>query len=86
MEQFFASGRAVDVVLAVLVVEALWLRLRGQKWADIIPALLPAILMMLGLRAALTGMEWPFVSLPLALAFPVHLYDMYRRRMLRRAP
>lgn len=86
MEQFFASGRAVDVVLAVLVVEALWLRLRGQKWADIIPALLPAILMMLGLRAALTGMEWPFVSLPLALAFPVHLYDMHRRRMLRRAP
>lgn len=84
MEQFFASGRAVDVVLAVLVIEALWLRLRAQKWADIIPALLPAILMMLGLRAALTGMEWPFISLPLALAFPVHVYDMHRRRMLRR--
>lgn len=86
MEQFFASGRAVDVVLAVLVFEALWLRLRGQKWADIIPALLPAILMMLGLRAALTGMDWPFISVPLALAFPVHLYDMHRRRMLRRVP
>ena len=84
MEQFFASGRAVDVVLAVLVIEALWLRLRAQKWADIIPALLPAILMMLGLRAALTGMEWPFISLPWALAFPVHVYDMHRRRMLRR--
>ena len=84
MEQFFASGRAVDVVLAVLVIEALWLRLRAQKWADIIPALLPAILMMLGLRAALTGMDWPFISLPLALAFPVHVYDMHRRRMLRR--
>lgn len=86
MDQFFASGRAVDVVLAVLVVEALWLRLRGQNWADIVPALLPAILMMLGLRAALTGMAWPFISLPLALAFPVHLYDMHRRSMLRRAP
>ena len=86
MEQFFASGRAVDVVLAVLVFEALWLRLRGQKCADIIPALLPAILMMLGLRAALTGMDWPFISVPLALAFPVHLYDMHRRRMLRRVP
>jgi hypothetical protein len=85
MEQFFASGRAVDVVLAVLVAEALWLRLRGQKWANIVPALLPAVLMMLGLRAALTGMEWPFISLPLALAFPVHVYDMHRRRMLRRA-
>ena len=83
MGQFFASGRAVDVVLVVLVVEALWLRLRGQKWSDIIPALLPAIFMMLGLRAALTGMAWPFVSIPLALAFPVHLYDMHRRKMLR---
>ena len=83
MEHFFASGRAVDVVLVVLVVEALWLRLRGQKWSDIIPALLPAIFMMLGLRAALTGMAWPFVSIPLALAFPVHLYDLHRRKMLR---
>jgi multidrug transporter EmrE-like cation transporter len=84
MEQFFASGRAVDVVLAVLVIEALWLRVRSQKWSDIVPALLPAVLMMLGLRAALTGMAWPYVSIPLALAFPVHLYDMHRRRMLRR--
>lgn len=82
MEQFFASGRAVDVVLAVLLVEALWLKWRGQKWADIVPALLPAVLMMLGLRAALTGMAWPFISLPLALAFPVHIYDLRRRRML----
>lgn len=82
MEQFFASGRAVDVVLAVLLVEAIWLKWRGQKWADIIPALLPAILMMLGLRAALTGMAWPFISIPLALAFPVHLYDLHRRKML----
>lgn len=85
MEHFFASGRAVDVVLAVLVIEALWLRLRGQKWSDIIPALLPAIFMMLGLRAALTGMAWPFVSIPLALAFPIHLYDLHRRKMLRRS-
>lgn len=84
MEHFFASGRAVDVVLAVLLMEALWLRLRGQKWSDIIPALLPAIFMMLGLRAALTGMALPFVSIPLALAFPVHLYDLHRRKMLRR--
>lgn len=84
MEQFFASGRAVDVVLAVLFVEALWLKWRGQRWADIVPALLPAVLMMLGLRAALTGMAWPFISLPLALAFPVHIYDLRRRRMLQK--
>jgi hypothetical protein len=85
MEQFFASGRAVDVVLAVLLVEAIWLRFRANRWADIIPALLPAILMMIALRAALTGMTWPFVSIPLALAFPVHIYDLKRRHMLKRS-
>ena len=82
MDQFFASGRAVDVVLLVLLVEAIWLKARGQRWADIIPALLPAVLMMLALRAALTGMAWPYVSLPLALAFPVHLHDLRRRGMV----
>jgi multidrug transporter EmrE-like cation transporter len=82
MADFFASGHAVDVVLAVLLVEALWLRRRGQRWADIMPALLPAVLMMIGLRAALTGMHWAFVSIPLALAFPVHLYDLGRRGMI----
>jgi hypothetical protein len=82
MEWFFASGHAVDVVLAVLLIEAIWLSKRGQGWGYILPALAPAILMMLGLRAALTGMAWPFVSIPLVLAFPVHLYDLKRRRML----
>lgn len=81
MEEFFASGRAVDVVLAVLVIEAIWLKFRRNIWADIIPALLPAVLMMLALRAALTDMAWPFVSVPLALAFPVHIYDLKRRKM-----
>jgi hypothetical protein len=79
MDEFFASGRAVDVVLLVLLVEAIWLKRRGRHWTDIVPALLPAVLMMIALRAALTGMAWPFVSIPLALAFPVHLYDLKRR-------
>jgi hypothetical protein len=86
MDHFFASGRAVDVVLLVLLVEGVWLSARGQRWADIIPALLPAVLMMLALRAALTGMAWPFVSLPLALAFPVHLLDLRRRGMHKKDP
>jgi hypothetical protein len=82
MEEFFASGRAVDVVLVVLLVEAIWLRWRGSIWADIAPTLLPAVLMMIALRAAVTGMAWPFISIPLALAFPVHLYDLRRRKMV----
>jgi hypothetical protein len=81
MDQFFTSGRAVDVVLAVLAIEAIWLKLRSNSWADILPALVPAVLMMVALRAALTGMAWPFISVPLALAFPVHLVDLRRRKI-----
>jgi hypothetical protein len=82
MEAFFSSGRAVDVVLLVLAAEAVWLKWRGGRWADIIPALLPAVLMMLGLRAALTGMAWPWIAIPLALAFPVHVLDLRRRPLV----
>ena len=82
MEEFFSSGRAVDVVLAVLAAEALWLKWRGNPWPGILAALVPAVLMMFALRAGLTGLNWPFIALPLAAAFPVHLYDLHRRRML----
>lgn len=85
MDEFFASGHAVDVVLLVLLVEAIWLKLRGGSWTDIVAALMPAVLMMIALRAALTGMAWPFISIPLALAFPVHIYDLKRRAMLKAA-
>ncbi len=81
MEQFFASGRAVDVVILVLAVEAIWLKWRGNAWGDVVPALLPAVLMMAALRAALMGMAWPYISVPLLMAFPVHLYDLKRRAM-----
>jgi len=80
VEAFFSSGHAVDVVLAVLAIEAIWLKWRGDIWADILPALVPAVLMMLALRAAVTGLAWPFMALPLAAAFPVHLYDWHRRK------
>lgn len=83
MTEFFASGHAVDVVLAVLAIEALWLKWRSNAWKDILPALLPAVLMMIALRAALTGEPWYLVSIPLTLAFPIHLYDLHRRKMLR---
>jgi hypothetical protein len=81
MADFFASGRAVDVVLLVLLLEALILRRRGRAgMLDIIGALGPAVLILIGLRAALTGAPWPMIALPLALSFPLHLFDLRRRR------
>lgn len=79
MERFFASGHAVDLVLAVLAVEAVWLTIRGHPPRAVLPMLLPAVLILIGLRAALTGMAWPWIAVPLALSFPVHLLDLAAR-------
>jgi hypothetical protein len=80
MSEWFASGRAVDLVLAVIAIEALWigLRRRGDTAGQLL-ALVPGALLLLALRAALTGAGWPMVAMWLALSFPVHLADMARR-------
>lgn len=80
MEALFASGHAADIVLAALLLEALWLWLRGWKVADLLTMLLPAALIVVGLRAALVGADWPWISAPIALSFPVHIADVVRRR------
>jgi hypothetical protein len=76
---FFASGHAADFVLAVLALELPLLLRAGRRLGDVLLLLLPAALMMLGLRAALIGASWPWVALPLAASFPVHLADLLRR-------
>jgi hypothetical protein len=80
----FASGHVVDLVLAVLAAEFVWLVLRGNRALDVGLGLSAAVLMMLALRAALTGAAWPWIALPLLLSFPLHLADLGRRGMLRR--
>ncbi len=80
MQAFFDSGRAVDLVLLIMLAEGvyLWSRKRARA-ADIMLALLPGALILLGVRAALTGGAWWQVALPLALSLPVHLADIRRR-------
>ncbi len=80
MEQFFSSGLAVDIVLAVLTLEFLILWRKGWAPLDAFLLLLPAALIALALRAALTEMHWIWIAVPLALSFPVHLADLARRR------
>jgi len=76
---FFASGHAADLVLSVLVLEALLLLRAGRPAIDVALLLLPGACMMLSLRAALVGASWPWIALPLAASFPVHLADLVRR-------
>lgn len=73
----FGRGHAVDVMLAVLLVEGVWLVLSGRR--AVLTALLPAVPILLALRVALTGGDWPWVAGWLALSLPVHLYDLRQR-------
>lgn len=80
MDWFFASGHAADLILAVLAGEAVWLWLgRRWRWSAIIGLLGPAALIVLALRAALTGADWWWIALPLAASFPLHLIDLRAR-------
>ena len=79
MEWLFASGHAVDIVLAVLAVELAWLIRRGWNPIDAVLRLAPGALMLVALRSALTGQEWYWIALPLALSFPAHLADLMRK-------
>jgi hypothetical protein len=80
MADLFASGHAADLIFAVLLIEAVWLRLgRGWGWGAIAGLLGPAALIVLGLRAALTGADWWWIALPLAASLPLHLADLRAR-------
>jgi hypothetical protein len=80
IEAFFASGHAADVILGVLLIEAAWLRsARRWRWGEIFALLGPAALIVMGLRAALTGAAWWWIALPLAASLPLHLMDLRSR-------
>ena len=79
IESFFASGHAADLVLAVLAIEAVWLKTRGWAFAKIIGLLGPAVFIVLALRAALVGAGWEWVAVLLALSLPLHLMDLKAR-------
>ncbi|MEM6267191.1 MAG: hypothetical protein AAF707_06670 [Pseudomonadota bacterium] len=79
IDWLFETGHAADIVLLVLGFEALWLRAKGWRWHAVLGFLGPAILIILGLRAALIGAAWPWVAVPLALSFPVHVFDLKNR-------
>ena len=85
MERFFASGHAVDLILAVIAAEFAFLSLRRPPgratWLDRVLALAPGVCILLGLRAALTGAPWPWIALALAASFPFHIADVVRRRL-----
>jgi sugar phosphate permease len=85
VEALFTSGRVVDIALALMVLEAaaLWAyrRARGSTFAmaDVAWNLAAGAALLLALRAALTGADWPWIALPLTAALVAHIGDFRRR-------
>jgi hypothetical protein len=85
MQEFILGGRAVDVVLLVIVLEfcvlvALGRGRRARVATDLLFTLAPGVFLLLALRFALVGAQWPWIALLIAASFPFHLIDLIRRR------
>ncbi|ADL02363.1 hypothetical protein [Brevundimonas subvibrioides] len=80
MSGFFASGHAVDLILAIMAVEAGFLLItRRMTPYALLLVFGPGVCILLGARAALVGAEWRWIALALAASFPLHLLDLRRR-------
>jgi hypothetical protein len=83
VDHFFTSGTAADLILAILVLElGVLVVFRRLPLRAALAAVLPGALLVLALRGALTGADWPWIALPLALSFPAHLADLAARRAM----
>jgi hypothetical protein len=85
MQQLVVSGRIVDLILLLVVLEVVvlgYIRARrgsGIAWRSLLPNLFAGAALLLALRAAITGAAWPWIALWLAVAGLAHLADLRTR-------
>ncbi len=82
MAEMFTSGRVVDLLLAVVAIEVVIILLLRRLFrkdiamSGILAAMLPGVLLLLALRAALLQTHWVWIASFLLLAFAAHLADL----------
>ena len=85
LAQFFSSGRAVDLAIAITVIEAMALAAyhqrtgRGLAPKQYVLNVISGLCLMLALRFALTGSTWLWVALSLSTSGVIHALDMASR-------
>jgi hypothetical protein len=85
MQQLVVSGRIVDLILLLIVLEIAvlgYIRARrgsGIAWRALLPNLIAGAALLLALRAAITGAAWPWTALWLAVAGLAHVADLRTR-------
>ena len=85
MRELFVSGRLVDFILVLVVVEAgliaAYWRFTGKgiRALDLLPNLFAGAFLVLALRMVLTGQDWTWSCACLAVAGLAHVVDIARR-------
>ncbi len=85
MSGLFASGRIIDLIVALTLLELLALVFyrrrtgRGLEPGALLAMLAPGLMLLIAVRLALTGERWPLIAGCLALALVAHLIDLTRR-------
>ncbi len=85
MDALFASGRVIDAILVLMLVEGVLLYAiyrrtgRGLAPLTIVTTLAAGACLLLALRAALTGAEWYWISAWLLGGLIAHMADIARR-------
>lgn len=82
---WFASGRIIDLILALVMLEVIalaFLRVakgRAVPLSGLLLTIAAGACLMLALRAALTGADWWWIALALTAALIAHLVDLRTR-------
>ena len=90
MRDFVASGHLVDLAMALTLLELIGLIIyrrrtgRGIDGSKLVVALASGLFLMLGLKAAQTGADWPWIALALSASWVTHLVDLKNRWPRRR--
>jgi hypothetical protein len=85
MSRLFASGRIVEAIIALMILEALlvlaYRRTRGRGPASLafVSNHCSGICLLLALRASLGGAAWPWIALALLGSLLGHLVDLSLR-------
>lgn len=81
LEGWFASGAIALAACAVLAIEFLALVVVFKRPASAsFFAALPGVFLLLAVWSALSDRPWTWTAFFLALSFPSHLLDLWRRR------
>jgi lipopolysaccharide export LptBFGC system permease protein LptF len=85
MQEAFASGAVIDIILGLMALEAMALfalrrRLgRGPSRLEILVSLAAGFFLMIALRTALTDGPWPIIAAALAGSLVAHVADLWLR-------